>query len=191
MKKAHKLVDESTDESDASSDEVDYDQLDKLDEAAAFITSGIAFANFKQDLHKFLDPSAFRRHAEQTADQSPPGLTHIWNQGASVVPGPQADPSEAKRASQTWDESTVPVGIDPAIDEPQESEYQSSSHLNLLFTVADTIKVRIEQIAGSPLSWWPLTNPEERLEDGYLRVYIMHRMCSAPMSSLYHSNHSM
>lgn len=38
-------------------------------------------------------------------------------------------------------------------------------------TLLDLCKRLIEQVAGCPLSWWPLTEPEDELKPGYTRVY--------------------
>lgn len=50
-------------------------------------------------------------------------------------------------------------------------EYNYSFSRGLLSAIGIAFKKSVERIAGRPLSWWPLSDPEENLQPGYTRVY--------------------
>lgn len=52
-------------------------------------------------------------------------------------------------------------------------DYDVSLGRNFTSALQDTFKRRVESIAGCRLSWWPLSEPEDELKPGHLRVYSM------------------
>ena len=63
--------------------------------------------------------------------------------------------------------------------EPTDFDYSISLSQGFWPAAQDTCKRGIEYIAGCRLSWWPLSESEERLKSGYTRVY------SIPFTSSY------
>ena len=62
--------------------------------------------------------------------------------------------------------------------------YDINSTIGLTSTIWDICKQRIEYLAGSKLSWWPLTDPEEVLKADYVRIYSMKFVSKPPSNPL-------